>query len=152
MPPPVLSLRIRGDWAIPYGDSDSVPVYERLFAGGIGTIRGFDYRTVSPRFPDLYGDEVGGEFRLLETAELTFPLGGEDVPLRGALFFDMGNVWADPSDFDIDDQKKAWGFGLIILIPAGAGGFPFKIYWGYPISPEDTDDVERVSFTFGSFF
>lgn len=151
-PPPVFSLRVKGDWVVPYGDSSEVPIYEKFYAGGIGYVRGYDFRSISPRYPDVWGDEVGGELRLLETAELTFPLAGEKGELRGALFFDAGNVWADPNDFDFDDQKLSWGFGIIMLIPGQGAFLPFKIYWGYPIDAEPWDDTERVSFTFGSYF
>src|SRR5207253_3237838 len=71
-----------------FGDS---PVFERFYGGGIGSIRGFAFRGVTPRKrvykfsrTSLIGGEteaVGGDFELLANAEYSFPIFG--IPGQG---------------------------------------------------------------------
>jgi hypothetical protein len=65
------------------------PVFERFYGGGLGSIRGFEFRGVSPR-QGLRDDRVGGDFLALLDAEYSFPIVGEI--LRGVLFVDSGTV------------------------------------------------------------
>ena len=67
---------------------DSV-FFERFYGGGIGSLRGFKFRQVSPRSGiDL--DPVGGDFIATGTVELNFPVIGEG--LRAVVFTDFGDV------------------------------------------------------------
>ncbi len=143
----VLELRARPAWISPYGrnEDEGVPIFERYFAGGIGTLRGFDYRSVGPQDSD--DNAIGGNFRLLGSAELTFPLQGNDF--RGALFFDVGNVWEDYDDFAFDsaELKQSYGFGLHMMTPISP--YPIEIYWSSIVDRQEGDRSQRVQFTFG---
>ena len=90
-----------------YGSTNDVPIYERFFAGGANTIRGYKERAVGPR--DTGNDEpVGGDAILVGNAEVTFPL--YEKMLKGAVFFDIGNVWKKPGDsFTSGDSRQARG-------------------------------------------
>ncbi|MCH7873548.1 MAG: BamA/TamA family outer membrane protein, partial [Planctomycetes bacterium] len=65
------------------------PVYNRFFAGGTGSIRGFDFRGVGEH-KGLAKTNIGGDFMLLSGAEYSFPLIGDSV--RGLVFLDTGIV------------------------------------------------------------
>src|SRR5207248_8700032 len=47
------------------------PVFERFYAGGFGSMRGFAYRGVAP---DVNGYKVGGDFMVLNSLEYQMPV------------------------------------------------------------------------------
>ncbi|MHC5053884.1 MAG: outer membrane protein assembly factor BamA [Planctomycetota bacterium] len=145
----VLQFRVRVSDA--EGDNGgTVPVFERYFAGGTQSIRGFDRRSVGP--VDISTGvpiPVGGNFSLLETIEYTVPLSPDDS-MRGAIFYDAGNVWPDRSDFDFGDQKQSAGVGLLMY--PGGGAIPISLYLGWIINKQPEDQSEVLSFTIGTMF
>ena len=69
---------------------EDTPLYERFFAGGFSTLRGFEFRGASP--VDLpTGVVVGGEMQALGSVEYLFPITADDM-LRGVTFVDFGTV------------------------------------------------------------
>ena len=83
---------------IDYGrgyDGVPLPVFKNFYAGGIGSIRGYDTSTVGPR--DINGDPIGGAKRFNGNVELLFPLPGtgKDRAFRGFVFGDTGGVYAE---------------------------------------------------------
>ncbi len=135
-------LQLGGTIGNIFGDS---PVYERFYAGGIGSIRGFAFRGVSPR-AGISNDRVGGDFMLLTNAQYSFPLVGNDV--RGVAFFDMGTV---EEDFGITDWRASIGLGARVYVKY-FGPIPLAFDFGIPISSNDDDDEQVFSFTFGATF
>jgi len=130
----VLELKGRGGLVGPYGDSDEVPIYERFFAGGANTIRGYKERRVGPRDPGS-DEPIGGEAIMLGNAEITFPL--YEKVLKGAVFYDIGNVWRKVDDFiGSGDYKMGAGIGVRVKTPIG----PVKVDWGYPLVKNHDDD------------
>jgi outer membrane protein insertion porin family len=122
-----LELKGRGGIASAYGNTVDVPIYERFFAGGASTIRGYKERRVGPRDTGN-GEPVGGNAILIGNAELTFPL--YEKMLKGAVFFDVGNVWKQPGDsFMSGDYKAGAGIGIRVKTPIG----PVRVDWGYPL-------------------
>jgi outer membrane protein assembly factor BamA len=79
---------------------NTVPLPERLYAGGATSHRGFGINAAGPR--DLQtGYPVGGSAAFVNTLELrmpppTLPYVGESVSF--VLFHDMGNVFQNPGD------------------------------------------------------
>lgn len=122
----VLELKARAGMVGDYGDSDHVPIYERFYAGGASTIRGYRERGVGPQDP-VTSDPIGGESFLVGNAELTFPV-YKDV-LKGAVFYDIGNVWEDMGDLGQGGYKYSGGVGIRVKTPIG----PVKVDWGYPL-------------------
>ncbi|NIA06059.1 MAG: outer membrane protein assembly factor BamA [Actinobacteria bacterium] len=140
----VLALRVRGGSII--GDA---PFFERYYAGGLGSIRGFDFRGVSPRDfgtvappnpPWTTNSErvaVGGDWLILAGAEYSFPLVGEH--LRGAAFVDSGTVEEGP-------YRVSVGLGLRMMIPNFAP-LPLSADFAWPISQDIDDDTRVFSFS-----
>jgi outer membrane protein insertion porin family len=145
--PSVLQFKVSYSVAQPYGDTLEVPFYERYYAGGFGSLRGFDYRSVGPM--DSSSRPLGGKTMFLGTLEYTYPLSA-DSSLRGAMFYDTGNVWAGASEADLSDLKQSTGIGLLIM-PAGFP-VPISLYLGWIINKEPEDDDQVVSFMIGHMF
>ncbi len=121
----ILELRLRAGIVSDYGDSYYVPIYERFFAGGAHTIRGYKERGVGPK-DAITGDPIGGEAMLVGTIEYTYPIIRN---VRGAIFYDIGNVWKEAGDFGTGDFKSSVGLGARIQTPIG----PIRLDWGYAI-------------------
>jgi len=110
----------------------SVPFYERYYLGGIGSLRGYKYRDVSPRDPG-YKEPVGGDTFWFGSAEYSLPI---IERLRFALFYDIGNVLSDSYDFDFSSYTDNWGVGLRLNLPIG----PLRLDYGIPINHDKYND------------
>jgi len=140
----VLSLRGRAETVDSYGDSDELPIYERLFLGGPRTIRGVEYRDVGPKLYST-GDHApyGGQTLALVTAEYTIPV---FKAVRVATFMDAGSLGVDAMDPETSDICVSAGVGLRIDIP----GFPIRFDVAKPVSTDDSyTDEEVFSFAIG---
>ncbi len=150
--------------------SNEVPYYERFHLGGVGSLRGFDFRGVSPR--DQFNNEIGGEAMTTLSAELFFPIW--ERLIRGSIFLDTGAVWryagdpkystkghADAAGNLVDkhgylvsntDRKfrTSWGMGLHVKTPLGP--LPVRLYYSFPISKKNGDETQRFQFTMGALF
>lgn len=136
----VLEFRGRVGFVDAYGDSEKVPIFERFFAGGARSIRGYDERTVGPL--DLNTeDPIGGESLFVGNIEYTIPL-IEFIKL--AAFFDVGNVWAKTEDFASGELKSGTGVGLRVKTPIG----PINLDYGYPLNDEPGQDERSGKFYF----
>jgi len=89
----------------------SLPYYERFWAGGIDTLRGFDYRAVSPRDRAGHNVHIGGDKLLVFNAEVIFPL-IKRMGIKGVVFGDAGNVYSYGNSFDPGNMRKDVGFGI----------------------------------------
>ena len=148
--PFVLELKLRDGVVSTYGGKNgAVPIYERFFAGGTYTVRGFKERDIGPK--DQSGDAIGGGTLAVANAELTFSI---IENLKGALFVDAGNVWAVP-----DSRPKGGvapggirvgtGMGVRIKTPIG----PVKLDYGFPVNPsEDQSRTGRIHFSMSRGF
>lgn len=128
----VIELRGRIGVAQEFGDSDEVPVFDRFYAGGLGTIRGFNYRRVGPIES---GDAVGGQSLGIVNLEYTFSVPKLEA-FKGALFVDAGFVNPDSYDFGFGETAISVGPGVKIKTPIG----PVALYYGLPIANRDTED------------
>ncbi|HLD82764.1 MAG TPA: outer membrane protein assembly factor BamA, partial [Candidatus Omnitrophota bacterium] len=127
-----LELRGRLGLAGPYSDSDKVPIYERFFAGGAYTIRGYNERKVGP--VDLVSkDPLGGNAMLVGNIEYTYPLINF---LKLAAFYDTGNVWSNTGKFGSGGFKSGFGLGLRIKTPIG----PITLDYGIPLNKEPGEE------------
>ncbi len=132
----VLHLRANGGAML--GDS---PVYERFFAGGTGSIRGFSFRGVGEH-DGIDDNNIGGDFMLLLGAEYNYPIIGDG--LRGHVFLDTGAVGPGTMRASIGTGVR---FTLDIL-----GPIPIELNLAVPISSEEGDDEQVFSFVLGGLF
>ena len=124
------------------------PVFERFYGGGIGSIRGFKYRGISPRSEGT-DEPIGGEFMIYAGAEYSFPIfGTEGQQLRGVVFLDSGTV---EEDFGIQTYRVSAGVGVRWVIPL-FGPVPMSFDFGFPISKDEDDDDQVFSFSVGWSF
>ncbi|MDR3233373.1 MAG: BamA/TamA family outer membrane protein [Planctomycetaceae bacterium] len=138
-----------GRWVLGLRSSFAVaekkaPVYERYFGGGFTSLRGFDFRGVSPR--DVNGQITGGCMEFYNSAEMIFPLTADDM-VRGSLFVDTGTVESSLSRWH-DEYRVAVGFGLRLTIPM-MGPAPIALDFAFPISKAPGDERQVFSFNMG---
>jgi outer membrane protein insertion porin family len=138
----ILMTRLEAGAVEEYGDSDIVPVFERFFAGGSSSVRGYDYRDVGPREND---DPIGGKAKLEGTLELSYPV--LDI-IKAYGFFDFGQVWRDIGDVGQGKINTAIGVGVGLRTPVG----PIRLDFGVPLNPDDDQGSGRVHFTTGISF
>ncbi len=118
------------------------PFFETFYAGGIGSVRGFSFRGISPRSgPD--DDAIGGDFLLTGSAEVSFPLVGDN--LRGVVFTDAGTV---EESYEFGTIRTSVGAGFRLTLPL-LGQTPIAVDFAYPITKDDDDDTQVISFSFG---
>ena len=142
-----MEFRTRLGLADAYGDTDDVPIYERFFAGGAYSIRGYEERMVGP-IDCVSKNPLGGNSLLIGNIEYTYPV--FDF-LRFACFYDVGNVWKKLSDIGSGGFKSGVGFGVRIKTPIG----PIRLDYGVPLSKQAGEDEKksgRVHFSMGSGF
>lgn len=136
----VLQLQGRAGIITPFGGQEKVPIYERYYAGGANTIRGYEERSVGPIDP-ITSDPLGGESLCVFNIEYTVPL--LDF-LKGAVFVDSGNVWSQASDFGRGGFKTGVGFGVRIKTPIG----PLKLDYGIPLNKQPGKEGKQGRFHF----
>ncbi|MDO4628629.1 MAG: BamA/TamA family outer membrane protein, partial [Planctomycetia bacterium] len=134
----VLSFTSSFSWT-----GDNTPIYESYFAGGSSTIRGFEYRGVSPL---EYGYAVGGNMMILASLEYLFPITADDN-IRGVIFCDTGTVQPTIDQWE-DAYRVSIGAGFRISMPM-LGPAPMALDFAVPLVKEDGDRKELFSFTMG---
>ncbi len=142
------STKLRLDSGYGYGDFDELPFFDRYFAGGVRTLRGYRTGSLGPR--DSRGNASGGDYRTLGTVEVIFPPPFVEEPgaTRFSLFTDFGNVFEDTDSFDIDEFRGSYGIAFVWLSPVG----PLTFSLSNPYNDQDGDRKQRFQFTIGSIF
>lgn len=124
---------------------DSVPIFERYFAGGSGSLRGFSFRGIGP-VDQGTKEQIGGKVLMLGNIEYTLPLYGEMV--RGAFFVDTGKVDVDVDDINLNNLRATLGFGLRMRVPF-LGNSVVSVDFGIPFISKSEDDTQAITFNFG---
>lgn len=142
-----LMLNTNVGWAKGYGGKP-VPFYKNFYAGGIGSVRGYEQSSLGRRTAD--DDPIGGTRMVVGNVEYYFPLPGSglDRTFRTSLFFDAGYVWDEDEDLDFGQMRYSTGLAFSWSSPLG----PLKFSFGFPLNAESGDDVQRFQFQFGSVF
>ncbi len=169
----------KGDWMIfrynvtlghiQSTDGTMIPYIHRFRAGGINSVRGFDWYSLGPSIRatgfrtgrhSFYGIDdptqsedrliVGGTETWINNFELEFPI----VPSAGistVLFFDAGNAFGDPwgeGHINPLGLRTAVGGGVRWFSPMG----PLRFELGFPLKPEEDEKKAVFDFSIGSFF
>ncbi len=124
---------------------EGVPIFERLFAGGSGSIRGFNFRGVGPTDP-VTKEQIGGKVLIIGTAEYTMPVYSDMV--RGAFFIDAGKADTDVNDINFSNMRASLGFGFRVRVPF-LGNSVVSIDFGIPFISKSEDDEQTLTFNFG---
>ena len=124
---------------IPWGTS---VFFERFYAGGIGSLRGYTWHGVTPRAGPLQTG-IGGNFMDVATAEVNYPL-YKNI-LRGVVFVDAGDV--EPN-VHLGTTVVDAGIGIRVVLPF-FGKLPLGIDLAYPIHHNQNDHIQYISFALG---
>jgi outer membrane protein insertion porin family len=150
------------------------PIFKNFYAGGLGSIRGFEQNSLGPRDIPLFGQTegaaIGGTKKAIFNAELStpFPGAGNDRTLRLYGFFDVGNVFGSRAAGLTDEQWKAEkklrasvGLGVSWISPLG----PLRLAYAFPIKSQKEvvdpstgfitipkDRIQRLQFQIGTSF
>jgi outer membrane protein insertion porin family len=145
-----VTLSFKGNlgYGQPYNDTTDLPFFEKYRAGGVRTVRGYDYNSLGPL--DSLNDSFGGNFQVITNTEILFQidaLGGADS-FRLGLYFDAGNVFADTNDFDADELRASIGISAKWFTAVG----PIELSYANPINNEPGDDTKNFQFSLGAPF
>jgi len=155
------TLAINGE--VNYGaglGGDPYPIFKNFYAGGIGTVRGYQAGSLSvagnnygsTSTSSLFRLPIGGQARILANAELQmpFPGTGVDRSLRWFTFLDAGQVFnpQDGENISLGDLRYSTGLGISWISPVG----PLKLSLGYPMNPKSFDRTQRFQFQLGTGF
>ncbi|MCU7815167.1 MAG: outer membrane protein assembly factor BamA [Candidatus Thiodiazotropha sp. (ex Rostrolucina anterorostrata)] len=146
------TLKLNGEmgYGDGYGDNDELPFFRNFYAGGIGSVRGFEENTLGPQ--DSQDDALGANARIVGQMELLFPAFGDDFKdtVRAGLFVDVGNVFdlAGGDKIEWEGFRASTGLMLSWFSPVGALSFS----WGYPLKEEEGDDIKNLQFRIGGGF
>ena len=128
------------------GSGGKLPVYQKFTLGGISTVRGFDYGSISPLDPAT-GDRIGGEKMMVYNVEYRFPLLKEQG-LVGLVFFDAGNVFTKDESYTFSGIRRSAGGGVRWYSPIG----PLRLEYGWNLDRRGDEKSGRWEFTVGGTF
>ena len=132
-----------------YGGED-VRLFNRYNLGG-STLRGFDTAGIGARDKST-GDALGGNWMIYSGAEMSFPIGLDEVGIRGRTFADMGILGKPDGINGANDveysstPRVAAGFGFQWLSPMGQ----IDVDIAFPIIKEDYDETQVFRLNFGT--
>lgn len=124
------------------GDIPDVPASQRLFAGGGGSVRGYGYQAVGPRFPD--NTPIGG----VSLAEASFEVRQSFGPQwGGVLFVDTGTV-GETQYPNFKDVSTGVGFG----VRYNPGFAPIRADIAFPLNRRTGDGAFQIYLSIGQSF
>lgn len=140
-------------------DGKQIPFIHRYRAGGIQSLRGFDWYSLGPaiRVP-ASDDPVRADDKLIVGGTQTwinnFEIEGAIVRaagISGVVFFDAGNAFGGPFGEDPLSPlnlRTAVGAGVRWRSPIG----PLRFELGFPLNPREDERKSQFGFGIGSFF
>jgi len=168
----------RGYTKLGYGND--LPFYENFYAGGYGSVRGYESSSLGPRSKAYYDaingldrlrdEEVGGNALVTFGSELILPMpfkGDWADQVRPVVFFEGGQVFdtTDKENRTFVDPVSGENKGIPLLtqdkdlrFSAGAGVTwytpigPISLSYAMPIGDKEGDETEHVQFQIGSTF
>ena len=148
----VVNLRGNIGWADGL-DNKPLPFFKAFYAGGPGTVRGYENSSLGPR--DIYGNTLGGRRLITGTAEAFYPILKGDKAVRASVFVDAGQVWAtndSPAENQAypgsQDFRYAAGVGVSWNSPLG----PLKFSYAIPFGTKPYDRIQKFQFSAGTAF
>lgn len=154
-----VTLLLNGEIGIGGGYSGKdMPLFRNFFAGGIGSVRGFDSGALGPKALNsaLSSFSIGGDKRVVGNAELLFPFPGmgNDRSVRLSTFLDIGAV-AGPGDsqgryetLSFSDMRYSVGAAVTWYSPMG----PIKLSLAKALNAAADDKEQTFQFQLGNVF
>lgn len=169
---------LRGWTKLGYGHN--LPFYENFYAGGYGSVRGYEASTLGPQSQGyIYlangrrtarGEEIGGNAMVTGGLELILPVpfkGDWANQVRPVLFVDAGQVYdtskLDKQTVDIlgltnvsdltyiqQDKEIRYSAGVGVTWYTPIG--PISLSYAQPLNDKVGDETEKVQFQIGSVF
>jgi outer membrane protein assembly factor BamA len=139
----VLASRLKIGFAEPFNGSKEVPLFERLYAGGSDSVRGYERRRLGPL--SAADDPFGGRSLVEGSIELRQQF---TEKIGGAVFIDFGQVSLRSFDPPVDDLRFAAGFGARYASPVG----PLRFDIGFPFRRPRGDSSWQIHFSIGQAF
>ncbi len=142
-----LSLNAEVSYGDAYGDTTDLPFFEKFYAGGARSVRGYRSSSLGPQ---ENFSSVGGNLRTVANVEVVFPppFALESSSVRMSVFFDTGNVFASLDDYESSALRDSVGISLLWLSPLG----PLSFSLAEPLNDRAGDEIETFQFTLGTFF
>jgi outer membrane protein insertion porin family len=135
-------------------DTGYLPINERFYMGGIGSVRGFQSYSISPVLTDASGlpllsstgevQKNGGTQTFSNSFELSVPLVPE-ARMRATGFVDYGWI-GDKSLTEI--ARSSYGISLEWFSPVG----PLQLVFSNPLNAQSGDKITHFEFTIGQRF
>jgi len=123
--------------------TDDLPADQRFFAGGGGSIRGFEFQGVGPEDED--GDPVGGSSLLEGSLEVRQRVVGSFGVVG---FVDGGGVF----DTEVPDFGESLQFGAGLGVRYYTGFGPIRADFAVPLNGEGDDPAFQFYASFGQAF
>jgi len=143
-----LNLKGKVGYGDGFGDYDDLPIYEKYTAGGVRSVRGYEFNSLGPR--DSEGDAEGGNLQVIGTTEILFPieaLASADT-FRLGVYFDFGNVFAEVDDYETSELRQSVGISAKWFSVIG----PIEFSYAFPLNDESGDDTQPFQFALGAQF
>ncbi|MDP3466201.1 MAG: outer membrane protein assembly factor BamA [Sulfuricurvum sp.] len=130
-------------------DTGYLPLNERFYMGGIGSVRGYQSYSISPNSGvdgNLDGrlDLIGGRQTFSNSLELSVPLVPE-AKMRATAFVDYGMIGTQNLS---EIQRGGYGISLEWFSPVG----PLQLVFSNPLMSEAGDNITHFEFTIGQRF
>jgi translocation and assembly module TamA len=127
-----------------FGSSlENLPADRRLYAGGGGSVRGYEFRSISPE--NASGDEIGGRSAITGSVEMRYRF-LEDFGI--VPFFDAGTVSRDATPNFDEPIQYAVGLGFRYYTAIG----PIRADVAVPLNPRHDDDAIAFYVSIGQAF
>jgi outer membrane protein insertion porin family len=141
-------------------DNGYIPLAEKFYMGGIGSVRGYESYSISPMIADNTGTDlyngqrirrIGGTQTFSNNIEMSFPL----IPkakMRLVTYLDWGiisdNISANILSGTNDQDRAGYGLGIEWFSPVG----PVQLMFSKAINPKSYDKTSNFEFTMGQRF
>ena len=116
-----------------------LPIAERFYMGGIGSVRGYESYSLSPAVKetdsngDIYWRRVGGRMTFSHSAELSFPLMPK-AKMRLVTYLDWGYIGQNKLS---EISRGGYGAGIEWFSPVG----PIQLMFSKAINPQKEDSA-----------
>ena len=143
-----LGLKGRLGYGDGFKDTLSLPPYEKFHAGGVRSVRGYDFNSLGPL--DSNGDPFGGNLQVIGSAEVLFPIPAlsSAETFRVGLYFDIGNVFRDLDTYDPEELRQSVGVSAKWFSFVG----PIEFSYAWPLNDQPGDDIREFQFALGATF